>query len=167
MKVGYIMKRLLIIICLVLFCTLNCFGANYKLPPEYKVEIEHAINSQYPYVVSEINIIAFKANKMYKQVLQNKISDIDFASENFDSYIGSPEFGLYCDLIDITKKYSYIDEEATATDYSGALEDVLEPYFKANNIDTTKLENLGRLTYQKSLEIESYYENLRKFEHGE
>lgn len=161
------MKRLLIIVCLMLFCTLNCFGANYKLAPEYKTEIENTINSRYPYVVSEINVIAFKANKMYNQVLKNKDLYMDFAAENFDMQIDGPEFYLYSDLIKITDKYSKIDKNKQSTDFSGVLYNILLPYFEANNIDRKKIDMLGLLSGAKLKEINTYYENLHKFVYNE
>ena len=158
------MKRLLIAIILTVFCALNCFGSNYKLAPQYKTEIEQVINNRYPYVASEINLVAFSAYKMYNKVLKNKNYYMDYVFENFDIQIDAPEFKLYSYLIEITNKYNgNIDKKSVSTDFAGVLYNVLLPYFEANNIDKTRLDALSDLSSSKLKEINGYSDELYKF----
>ena len=163
-KNGCDMKRILIILlCFVLFC-LPAF-ADYKpipknLSSKYCEEITKTIDINYPITTKEIEQIASTSHKMYLEVYTNKVyynRDLSskYYSQNFEIHIDTPEFNLYKELLYITRKYVYLpDNEIPITDYSGGIYEFLLPYFKDNNINTTKLDKLGTLSAQTAAQIE-------------
>lgn len=164
------MKKLVIIVILVSLIFLTLFfyknTNKYKLPKQYKVEIENLIDKKASKTQDEISKIFLEAEEKYLKVINNpKNMDfyMDFATNNYDSYIFSPEFYLYLDLIGITQKYAMLkDENIPPTDSSGELYDFLYPYFQNNNINTKKLDELSEFSESKFKKIEHYYNNAHK-----
>ena len=101
---------------------------------------------------------------MYLGVLQNKTLYLDYAVKNYDMNIYAGEFEFISKLIDVTDKYVKVKgDDAIATDYTGALLNFLDPYFKDNKIDTTKINNLENFVYIKYKEIEKEQDNLYRY----
>lgn len=159
------MKKILVVIYLILFA-LPCF-AEYKpipknLSAQYKAEITKTIDKEYPKAIKQVDKIHNEAYQKYLKVLENpKDMDVymDFATNNYDSAIDTPEFYLFKKLINITNKYILLNkDEIPPVDYSGALYDFMEPYFKDNNIDTSKIDDLAKYSNQCYHEIEEYYD---------
>ena len=159
------LKKIFVLLFCFIFSVLSCFATDYKLPPQYKIEVEQTINNEYPATLKKINDIALNANTMYKQVLKDKNLYMDFCAENFDMMIFTPEFYLYSDLIKITQKYTLLKNPPT--DDAGTLYDFLLPYFDNNNIDTEKLDKLKSFSALKYKEIDKYYQDLHKFMYPE
>ena len=161
------MKNLfLTIVLLISFCLPT--WAEYKPIPkelsiQYKNEVEQIINNKYKIIISQINHIHTDAKNQYIMVKKNKDTYIDFATANFDTAVFIPIFDLLSDIITITRKYSDLEQNIPATDYTGALYDFLDPYFKDNNINTSKIDNLSEYARKKQIKIEKYYENAHKF----
>lgn len=164
------MKKVLVLLCVLVFNALVCF-ADYKPIPadkskQYKAEIESYINNKYPSLIKEIKQISNDAEKEYNKVMQNPKDFklyMDFCASHYDMIIDNPEFYLYVALIDITQKYAgFSDDERPVTDWSGALRDFLDPYFKDNNINTTELNEIEQFVAPQYEKIEQYYKNTHK-----
>lgn len=163
-------KKIFIFILLIAIFALSFFffqeANKYKLPKEYKIEIEKLIDEETLKTKNEIDKIFLEAQEKYIKVINNPKNMnlyMEFATNNYDSYIFTPEFYLYSDLIEITKKYTNIkDEDIPPTDSSGELYNFLYPYFHNNNIDTEKLDQLSELSISKFKKIEHYYNNAHK-----
>ena len=162
------MKKVFLVLLLIIFATVPAF-AEYKPVPEnlskqYKKEIEQIIEKQYPVAIRKTKRIRHEAHKKYLKVLKNKNLYMNYATSNFDIIINIGEFDLLLKIVDNTDKYVKIkDEDALATDYSGAILDFLEPYFKDNGIETKKLDYLGAFVNAKYKEIIQEQEHLHKF----
>ena len=151
------MKKVLSLFVCFLLSFNMCFAAYQPIPKEkskqYKIEVENIIVKEVPKAKQEVQEIFIQAQKAY----QNKsIEDLD----RCDRIIGTPEFYLYKDVINVTNKYVNIEKDIPATDYEGALYDFLYPYFKDNNIDLTQLDELTNLCGEKSKEIERMIQSL-------
>ncbi len=164
------MKKVLALLIGLLLSVNMCFAAYQPIPADkskqYKAEVENYINKRYSSVIKEAKQISNDAKRKYNKVMQNpKDSKIymDFCTNNYDIIIDNPEFYLYTALIDITQKYAgFSDNEIPATDWSGVLRNFLDPYFKDNNIDTTKLQEIENLIAPEYKKIEQYYKNTHK-----
>ena len=150
---------------------MSCCGvfAEYKPIPEhlcsqYKQEVEETINTQYPIAIKKTEQIRKEAHGMYLKVLQNKSLYMNYATKNYDMIIYSGEFEFLSKIIDITDKYVKVNgDDAIATDYTGALLDFLDPYFKDNKIDTAKINHLENFVYAKYKEIEKEQDALHTY----
>lgn len=163
-------KKIIILLLLIIVISLSFIFYKkinkYKLPKQYKIEIEKLIDEQTPTTKKEINDIFIEAERKYQKVIKNPKNMnlyMDFATNNYDSYIFSPEFYLYMDLIKITQKYTKLkDDDIPPTDSSGELYNFLYPYIRDNNINTEKLDQLSDLSESKFKIIEHYYNNAHK-----
>ncbi len=157
------MKKIILVLLMLLI--LPCLAQNYTITPKekqlkYKVEIEKTIDIEVPKAKKEVDKIFNEAQNAYLKVVKNpKNIDIymNFADGQYDMIIDSPRFYLYLKLVKITKKYIYIDEDSLATDFSGVVYDLLEPYFKANKIDVHLLDELNIHLGQNYKQIEKFY----------
>ena len=161
------MKKLFILFVSFIFLCLPAF-AEYKpipdnLKEQYKNEVEQTINNKYKTILKQIDNIHTDAKNKYLIVKKNKDTYIDFAAANFDTAVFTPIFDLLSDIISITQKYTDLEPNIPATDYTGALYDFLDPYFSDNNIDTSKIDNLSKYARKKQIKIEKYYEKAHKF----
>lgn len=126
--------------------------------------MEQIINIQYPIAIKKTIEIRKEAHDMYLGVLQNKTLYLDYAVKNYDMNIYAGEFEFISKLIDVTDKYVKVKgDDAIATDYTGALLNFLDPYFKDNKIDTTKINNLENFVYIKYKEIEKEQDSLYRY----
>lgn len=168
--IEVIMKKFISFLFCILFLSLSAF-AEYKpipqnLSKQYKADIERIIDEEYPKALKQVDKIYNEAYKKYLKVLHNpKNIDIymDFATCNYDTAVDTPAFNLFDKLIDITNKYiSFNKYEIPPVDYSGALYDFMEPYFKDNYIDTSKIDSLAKYSNNYYHKIETYYNNAHK-----
>lgn len=162
------MKKLILLLLSFLVISSPCF-AEYKpipkhLSKQYKKEIMQIINTQFPVAIQETEQIWEEAHKMYLKVLENRELYIDYATNNYDTNIDIGEFNLLLKIITVTNKYVKISDENTlATDYTEALMEFLEPYFKDNKIKTDKLYRLGVLINKRYKEIEIEQQILHRY----
>ncbi|MBQ8886697.1 MAG: hypothetical protein IJY61_03255 [Candidatus Gastranaerophilales bacterium] len=61
-------------------------------------------------------------------------------------------------LIDVTANFNDIENKIPATDFAGTLFNFLYPYFKGNNIDYRKYDELTKYASIKIKEIDSMLE---------
>ena len=160
------MKKLIIILALILFA-LPVF-AEYKPIPverraEYKAEIEQIINNKYLPIKKEIDNTYSEATIKYYAVMKNKSLYESFTDSFYDNAVFNPIFYLFSDMLKITQKYVNIKNDIPPTDYTGALYDFLDPYFKDNNISTVKIDELSEYARTRQIKIEQYYINAHKF----
>lgn len=134
-----------------------------ELSKQYKVEIEQIIDSKYKSSLDDISKRANDAHKMYLKVLQNKKYYYDYCFENFDMTVDTAVFNLYSTLLKTTNKYIEAKDPTLSTDCTGNLYDFLNLYFKANNVNTSKLNQLNSYARKKQEEILQEQENLHKF----
>lgn len=145
--------------------TYNKIPANLR--SKYKVEIEQIINEEFPYVIGNANKSVNDAKNIHDKILKNGYNDDDFINLNLISevvLIGA-DLQLYSKLMQITQeKYLKIKYQPIPTDNSNALYDYLYPYFKDNNIDTSKLEEINiYINKQQAKIIKNYIEDIYKY----
>ena len=166
------MKKLFVILLIMFFSVLPCF-AKYKpipknLSKQYKAEVTQIIDTQYPVAVHETEQLRTEAHKMYLEVLKNKNLYMNYCASNFDMTIDTPEFEIASKIIDITNNYVSIrGDESLCTGYTGSLLDFLDPYFKDNKIDDSKLKSLSALSNIRYKEIIKEQEDLHRFMYPE
>ena len=161
------MKKLFVLI-LIIFLGSPVFAEYVPIPEylskQYKKEVMKILNIQYPVAVQETEQLRAEAHDMYIKVLKDKNLYMEYATNNFDMNIYIGEFHLLSKIIDITDKYVDIkNDNAFATDYTGAMLDFLNPYFKDNGINQNKLKKLGSLITKRYKEIIKEQEILHKF----
>ena len=145
------MKRLLIVIILTVFCALNCFGANYKLAPEYKTEIEQAINKEIPNVKYKVNHdfnSAYNKYFLYMNLRADKTETINII-EKHQIYLDNDLSTLFVKLVDITNNYVNIKNKMPITDYSGDIYEFIYPYLENNNVNTKEIDELTQYVVSK------------------
>ena len=81
---------------------------------------------------------------------------------NYDTNIFIPVFDLLADVISITQKYTEIETDTLATDFTGVLYDFCLPYFYDNHINISKIDKLSEYARNKQIKIEKYYEKAHK-----
>lgn len=151
------MKKVLVLLIGLLLSVNICFAAYQPIPADkskqYKAEVESIINKEVPKAKQEVYEIFAQAQKAYKN---KSIEELD----RYSRIIGTPEFYLYKNVINVTNKYVNIEKDIPATDYEGALYDFLYPYFKDNNVDLRKLDELTNLCGVKDKEIDQMIQSL-------
>lgn len=173
------MKKFITILVLsAVLCVNPCFAKAHKFvraeQEAYINEVETLLANEIGKSKEEVNIWYLKANTIYAQFLKNKNqmkrnNDFVITLTLYEEDITSPEFDLYKKLIDITKKYdASLENEIPATDYAGSLYDILIPYFKKNNVNYDKLDELSNDIVVKTRKIEQFktdiYDYSRKYE---
>ena len=162
------MKKLILLMLSFLILGTPCLAEYKPIPKElskqYKKEITHLINTQFPVAIQETEMVWEEAHKMYLKVLKNKEFYMDYATSNYDTNIDIGEFNLLSKIITVTDKYVKIKEDtALTTDFTGALASFLSPYFKDNKIKTNKLNRLSILINKKYKEIEQEQQTLHRY----
>lgn len=165
------MKKLFIIFCLICF-SLPCFAEYKPIPKElskqYKAEMESIIDKGYPKAIRDIDDLVKKATKYHKRIMKNGYfsnDQMDIINLGFlyEICLPSAELDLYVDLMKVTQeKYLGIEYEPIGTDWVGPYETYLEPYFKDNNINTEKLENISKYELQQGEIVKNYLEEAEK-----
>lgn len=134
----------------------------YKLPQQYKTDIENTIKVEVPKAYKNVDQLYTEALNIYKSALYNKKEHNSYKEQlsGYVDYIYNPEFDLYCKLIEVTRKYAYIPEYKTGTDWVGTLYAVLEPYIRDNKINMQQIDDLSEYCNKKQLEIEKMLSDL-------
>lgn len=162
------MKKLVIILCLI-FCALPVFAKNELIPKtkqiQYKKEIEFIINNEYPYIINNINDCVKDAKKIRNRILSSSFNTDDYVVLSLipESRIASADLDLYVKLLKITKeKYLGINYESIGTDNVNTFDEILFPYFKANNVNTKKLTKIITYKNKKIKVVEKYIKQVEK-----
>ena len=153
-------KKFLILFILIILIPLSCLlfkkFDKYKLPRQYKIEIQKVIDEETPKAKICIDKNFLIAQTEYSKI-QNKYKEESvFLIEDCQRGIEVCEFNMISKLLDITQKYTDIKKEIPPTDFSGTLNDFIYPYFERNNINYKKLIELGEYSIYKINEIDNF-----------
>ena len=145
------MKKFVLFIFLFFVFSIPAF-ADYKpipkeLSKQYKKEIENTIKTEFNIRYNNIKtydnqILAAKPENRYIVI------DMGLQSEIFDFYMA---------LINITDKYINIKENISTTDFWIILSEIMEPYFKDNNINTRLVDKLILYSEKKEQYLKKKY----------
>ena len=157
-------KKFIILFLIVLLFTLSFLffkkDDKYKLPAQYKVEIQKVIDEEVPKTKICVDKNFLKAQNEYSKIknhIKNEyIEESVFIIEDSQRGIEVCEFNMISKLLDITQKYTDIKKEIPPTDFSGTLNDFIYPYFERNNINYKKLIEIGEYSIYKINEIDNF-----------
>lgn len=137
---------------------------NYKLNSQYKEEIENAIIREVPIAQKEVDRIYNEALQIYQAAVSDKENRSNYVEQlsGYVDYIENPEFHLYGKLIDITRKYAYIPEYKTGTDWIGTLYAIITPYVRDNNLNMHQVKVFEQYYIEKQAQIEKLLSELSK-----
>ena len=165
-------KKLIILVILIVLITLSFLffkkDDKYKLPAQYKVEIQKVIDEETLELKNMSDKSLKDANNLFDK-FQNDSNAKLYKDEYLDkmeyykNVIRNSDFVIYNDLIEITKKYANININVPSTDDSYTLENILEKYLKSNDIKTDKLIYLAKYNSSSVKKIDYYYEIIRKY----
>ncbi len=165
-------KKIIILFLIVLLIALSLLlfkkDDKYKLPRQYKIEIQKVIDEQTLEVknmsdesLKEANNLFDKfQNDSHAKLYKDKYLD---KMEYYKNVIRNSDFIIYNDMIKITEKYANLNLNVPSTDDSYTLENILEKYLKANDINTDKLIDLAKYNSKSVKKIDNYYEIIRKY----
>jgi len=166
------MKKILILFTVLFTFCLSAFAEYKPIPKElskqYKAEMEKVIKKEYPKAIKNVDKYVKKAKKLHARILKhgyysNNQMDAINLSLLYEVCIPSSELDLYSKLIKITEeKYLHNEYEAIGTDSVNPLSDYLYPYFKDNNVDTKKLDDIALYEVQQGKIIEKLIEQVEK-----
>ena len=161
-------KKFIILFLIVFLITLSLLllkkDDKYKLPRQYKIEIQKVIEDEAPKTKKEIDEIVEEVKidvEKYKNNPSSFTRDelIDLVSIP-DDYIYSPLFYYYLRLVEITEKYTK-KESDLATDFYIDLLEYVYPYLITNKIDLKKINEVDDYTeYQRKI-IKNYLKNVK------
>ena len=159
-------KKFIILFLIVLLFALSFLffkkDDKYKLPRQYKIEIQKVIEDEAPKTKKEIDEIVedVKINVEKYKNNPSSLSDLDIINLDLTAelYIYSPLFNLYINLINITDKYSK-EKSNLHTDYIGALIEYMQPYIEKNKINDKKLIELSIYSNEQQKLVEHYIES--------
>lgn len=164
------MKKLFLIVCLIIiFC--DCAFAEYKPIPQnlsnqYKYEIEHIINKEYPHIIKNIDDMVKDAER-----LKNKIYKYGYNTEDYiklalipETNIPSADLDLYGKLLQVTnEKYLGIKYKPLGTDSVNPIDDILSAYFIDNNVNRYKLNKILLYENKKIKVVNKYIKQVEKY----
>ena len=161
-------KKLIILVILIVLITLSFLffkkDDKYKLPAQYKVEIQKVIDEEVPKTKKEIDEIVEEVKIDVEKYKNNpsSLSDIDIINLDLTAelYIYSPLFKLYIKLINITDKYSK-EKSDLHTDYIDALIEYIQPYIEKNKINDKKLIDLSIYSNEQQKLVEYYIKSAK------
>ena len=166
------MKKLILLLLSLLIIGLPCFAEYKPIPKElskqYKKEMESIIERKYPLIIKNIDDEIIEATELYKNILKNGYytnNKMDAINLNliYEICIPSASLEMYAELVKITKqKYLGQKHEPLGTDWVNSYEKFLRPYFKDNNIDTTKLDDLVIYETIQGKRIKGYLEHIKQ-----
>lgn len=164
------MKKLILIILAILFIV-PAF-AEYKPIPEelskkYKAEMEKIINKKYPKAIKKIDNYIRKANKYYNKILKYGChSDNNMNVINLNlmyEFESGAMLDIYDKLMEVTQeKYLQQTYNGIGTDYSGPFINYLKPYFKDNNVNTKKIDDINNYESEKYKILKAYNKEVSK-----
>ena len=161
-------KKIIILLLIVLLIALSLLlfkkDDKYKLPRQYKIEIQKVIEDEAPKTKKEIDEIVEEVKidvEKYKNNPSSFTRDelIDLVSIP-DDYIYSPLFHYYLKLVEITEKYTK-KESDLATDFYIDLLEYVYPYLITNKIDLKKINEVDDYTEYQSKIIKNYLKNVK------
>ena len=165
-------KKIIILLLIVLLIALSLLlfkkDDKYKLPRQYKIEIQKVIDEQTLEVKNMSDESLKEANNLFDK-FQNDSNAKLYKDEYLDkmeyykNVIRNSDFVIYNDMIKITEKYANLNLNIPSTDDSYTLENILEKYLKANDIKTGKLIDLAKYNSKSVKKIDNYYEIIRKY----
>lgn len=145
----------------------NCFANDYTLPIElqirYKKEIQKTIKKEVPKTKNNINKEFLKAQKTYNQFINDNVQNSDkyiYLIQDYQRGIETYEMIFISKLIDITAKYKDINQDVPPTDFPGTLLDFIYPYFDANNIDYSQINELDSFCANKIKNLDILLQNM-------
>ncbi len=155
---------LILIIILIFLSFIFYKKANkYKLPKQYKIEIEQLINEEAPKTKKEIDKITQDVKNDVEKYKKNpsgysrdKLIDLVSIPEN---YINTPRFYFYSKLIDTTDKYTR-QKSDLPTDFVIDLIEYVYPYLIKNNINMEKINEIDDYTNNQRSIIEEYLKDI-------
>ena len=162
------MKKILIL-CFIFIFAFNCYAKDYKLSQElqnqYRNEIYKTIKNELPKTKNKINKEFLNAQKTYEKFLRdkNKSKNIDkyiFKIQDYQKGIETYETVFISGLIDITNKYKDINSDMPPTDFSGTLIEFIIPYFEANNIDFSQINELDSYSANRIKKLDYLLNNI-------
>lgn len=132
----------------------------YKLPKEYKIEIEKLIDEETPKTKNCIDEYYIKAQNEYLKIKNAKdkeyLEESVFLIDNYQRAIEVCEFRMTSMLVEKTENYVNIKDKIPHTDFSGTLNELLYPYFDKNNINYKELIEISKYTNNKINEIDNF-----------
>lgn len=165
------MKKLIVFLCL-FFLSIPSWAEYKPIPKElskqYKAEVEQIINESYPQVIKNIDTFFKEATSLYKKILKhgyysNNQMNVINLTLIYENCIPAAELKLYSTLMQITQeKYIGIKYTPIGTDWVSPIEKYLAPYFKDNNINTKKLNNIIKYENRKNKIVKKYIQNVEK-----
>jgi len=151
---------ILIIILLLLSFIIYKKANKYKLPKQYKIEIEKLINDEAPKTKICIDEYFQKAQNEYLKIKNIKnteyVEESVFLIEDCQRGIEVCELNLISKLIDKTENYTNIKDKIPPTDFIGTLNNYIYPYFDRNNINYKELIKIREYSTNKFNEIDNY-----------
>ena len=157
-------KFLLIVISIFLYC-IPAFAEYIPIPKhlskQYKAEMEQIIDEEYPKAIKTIDKYIKAGTKYYNRVLKDGcFSDNEMNVINLNlmyEHETGAVLHIYAKLLEVTqKKYLKQDFEPLGTDFSESFIDYLEPYFKSNNVNTQKIDNITKYEIEKYKILKNY-----------
>lgn len=157
-------KKLIILFLFIILISLSLIffkeSNKYKLPKQYKIEIEKIINEETPKTKKCIDENFIHAKNEYLKIKDAKDSEnIEksvFLIEDYQRGIEVCEFNMASMLIEKTESYTNIKDKIPPTDFVGTLYEVIYPYFHKNNINYQEIDNISNYSNSKINEIENF-----------
>ncbi len=157
-------KKIFISIFLIAIFALSFFffqeANKYKLPKEYKIEIENLIDEETPKTKNCIDEYYIKAQNEYLKIKNAKdteyLEESVFLIDNYQRGIEVCEFNMVSMLIEKTENYANIKDKIPPTDFADTLNEFLYPYLDENNINDKKLTEINKYTSTKINEIDNF-----------
>lgn len=160
MKYNFNMKKILVLLIYIFIFPTFCFGAEYKMQNniKYKKEIENKINKEFSKIKKSINKEFSNAQKAYKKHQKDKnkqenFNEYIFIMQDYQRGIETSDVMFIYSLILITNNYQKIKNNVPATDDAETLLEFIKPYFIANNINYSKINELKIYKNKKLNEV--------------
>lgn len=158
-----IIKNFLVLTYAFLFTNLSAFAEYKPIPTElskqYKHEMEHIIDKNYPTVLKNINKEVKNAKYYYNQTLKNGFNIENYINLTLisETSIPSTDLELYAKLMQVTQE-KYLGEKYTplGIDTTITIDKFLTPYFEDNNVNTKKLSKIIIYQNNQSKIVEKY-----------
>ena len=164
------MKVKFFIIIILLFCFLTPVFAQYEKIPDnlskqYKKEMEQIIKTEYDTTIKNIDEYTEEAKNLRDKILKNGFNNEDYIKLALipETNIPSSDLDLYIKLLKVTReRYLKTKYKEIGTDSSKALDEILSPYFKDNNVNKEKLTKIISYQNKKIKIVEKYIKQVEK-----
>lgn len=165
------MKRILLLILFIFLC-LPVFADYQPIPKQlsakYKAEMENIINNEYPLAIQKVDEYVNEANTYYKRVLlkgYNSDNQMNAINLNllYENGFPTADLDIYSKLMKVTQeKYLKVNYSPIATDWVTPYADFMQPYFKDNNVNTKKLDEIVNYESKQSKVVKTMLEEVQK-----